>query len=71
MVIDAYQSEPQVKNSLNSIINEIVETSDKRMELFKKIEEDSMHGFLVPSYIDFDELSKDKGELPEWTRTIF
>ena len=30
-----------------------------------------MHGFLVPSYIDFDEFTKDRGELPEWTRAVF
>ena len=30
-----------------------------------------MHGFLVPSYIDFEEFTKDKEELPEWTRAVF
>ena len=30
-----------------------------------------MHGFLVPSYIDFEEFTKDRGDLPEWTRAVF
>lgn len=30
-----------------------------------------MHGYLVPSFIDFDRFTQDKGELPEWTRVVF
>jgi len=30
-----------------------------------------MHGYLVPSFIDFDRFTKDRGDLPEWTRVVF
>ncbi len=30
-----------------------------------------MQGFLVPSFIDFDQFVIDKKELPEWTRVVF
>ena len=30
-----------------------------------------MHGYLVPSFIDFDRFVQDRGELPEWTRVVF
>ena len=52
-------------------IADILDHGSKRCELFSKVEEDAMHGFLVPSYIDFDQFQKDKGELPEWTRVVF
>ena len=34
--------------------------SYSKSDLFIKIENDAMHGFLVPSYIDFDKFSSDK-----------
>ena len=30
-----------------------------------------MHGYLVPSFIDFDRFTKDRGDLPEWARVVF
>jgi hypothetical protein len=30
-----------------------------------------MQGYLIPSFIDFERFTSDRGEMPEWTKVVF
>lgn len=69
--MDASSSDQVVKNSLSDTIASILKISNQKVQVFNRIEEDALNGYLVPSFLDFDGLTADRGELPEWTRVVF
>lgn len=71
LLVDSYTSEPVVKNSLADTIANTLSHANSRAQMFAQIEEDSLQGFLVPSYIDYDEFNQGQEGIPEWTRVVF
>ena len=71
LLVDSYTSEPTVKNSLADAITNTLTEANSRAEMFARIQEDALQGFLVPSYIDFDDFNKNQEGIPQWTRVVF